>query len=169
MLGTARTIGRTMLEHQDHDHDECRSTVLARADLACARRGLRLTPQRRRVLAALLESHVPASAYEIMDRLAEDGGRPAPISIYRALDFLTANGFAHRIESRNAFVACSHVHDDGGAVVFLLCERCGAAGELEAPDLMVRIAEAAQGAGFAATASVIEIRGACRRCREAQA
>ena len=36
--------------------------------------------------------------------------RPAPITIYRALDFLRENGLVHRIESRNAFVACVHNH-----------------------------------------------------------
>jgi len=29
--------------------------------------------------------------------------RPAPITVYRALDFLMENGLVHRIESRNAF------------------------------------------------------------------
>ena len=58
------------------------------------------------MLEALLASHRPLGAYEVMDRLAEQGPRPAPITVYRALDFLLENGLAHRIESRNAFVAC---------------------------------------------------------------
>ena len=67
----------------------------------------------------------------MIDRLAERGGRPAPITIYRALDFLLAQGLVHRIESRNAFVACVHKHDSGDPIVFLLCERCGAVGEAD--------------------------------------
>ena len=55
--------------------------------------------------------------------------RPAPITIYRALDFLRENGLVHRIESRNAFIACVHNHDSGDPVVFLICEKCGAVGE----------------------------------------
>ena len=59
---------------------------------------------------ALLASHKPLGAYEIMDCVGPNGSRPAPITIYRALDFLREQGFVHRIESRNAFVACVHTH-----------------------------------------------------------
>ena len=83
---------------------------------------------RRHVLEALLESHKPLGAYEIIERLARHG-RPAPITVYRALDFLRDNGLVHRIESRNAFVACVHNHGGDDLVVFLICERCGAVGE----------------------------------------
>ena len=57
------------------------------------------------------------------------GPRPAPITIYRALDFLTAQGLVHRIESRNAFLACINNHAADAPVVFLICEHCGAVGE----------------------------------------
>jgi len=156
----------TALPSPDHDHDACERDVLARAEVVCTRRGVRLTPQRARVLEALIRSHVPASAYEIIDRLAEDGARPAPISVYRALEFLMANGLAHRIESRNAFVACSHAHGDG-STAFLLCESCGAAGEADAEALRVLIGSVAGRAGFTPTASVVEIRGVCAACRAA--
>ncbi len=97
---------------------------------ASARRAReRLTPIRRRVLEALLASHQPLGAYELIDRLAARGARPAPITIYRALDFLREQGLVHRIESRNAFIACVHNHDSGDPVVFLICEKCGAVGE----------------------------------------
>src|SRR5206468_3805443 len=108
-----------------HDHDRCSTDAMAVAEERCGERGQRLTPIRRDVLAALLVSHRPLGAYEIMDRLAPEGPRPAPITVYRALDFLRENGLVHRIESRNAFVACVHSHADGELVVFFLCERCG--------------------------------------------
>ena len=91
----------------DHDHGRCASAALAHAEALCAERAQRLTPMRRHVLQALLASHRPLGAYEIIERLA-DPGRPAPITVYRALDFLRDNGLVHRIESRNAFVACVH-------------------------------------------------------------
>src|SRR4051794_4514998 len=95
------------LEHREHDHARCAADALGHAEQICAREGLRLTPQRRRILEALLESHVPASAYDIIERLAEiDGRRHAPISVYRALDFLVEHNFAHRIASKSAYVAC---------------------------------------------------------------
>src|SRR5262245_32626046 len=110
----------------DHDHDRCSTDAMAVAEALCAERGQRLTPIRRKVLAALLGSHKPLGAYEIIDRLAPKGPRPAPITAYRALEFLRENGFVHRIESRNAFIACVHNHADRALLVFLLCQPCGA-------------------------------------------
>lgn len=102
---------------------------MAQAEEICAARGQRLTPIRRQVLEALLGSHKPLGAYEIIDVLAAAGGRPAPITIYRALDFLMDNNLVHRLESRNAFIACIHNHDAGALMVFLICENCRAVGE----------------------------------------
>src|SRR5262249_11344265 len=94
----------------DHDHDRCSSDAMAVAEALCAQPGQRLTPTRRKVLAALRASHKPLGAYEIIDRLALKGPRLAPITAYRALEFLRENGLVHRIESRNAFIACVHNH-----------------------------------------------------------
>ena len=96
----------------DHDHERCTADALAHAEAMCAERAQRLTPIRRQVLEVLLESHKPLGAYEIIDRAGRRGPRPAPITIYRALDFLRDNGLVHRIESRNAFVACVNNHDE---------------------------------------------------------
>ena len=83
----------------DHDHDRCSADALAHAEALCVKRGERLTPMRRKVLEALTASHKPLGAYEIIERSAANGGvRPAPITVYRALDFLRDNGFVHRIE-----------------------------------------------------------------------
>src|SRR2546423_12629785 len=91
-----------------HDHARCSTDAMAVAEARCVERGQRLTPIRRDVLAALLVSHRPLGAYEIMERLAPSGPRPAPITVYRALEFLCENALVHRNESRNAFGACVH-------------------------------------------------------------
>src|SRR6516162_4418207 len=52
--------------HPDHDHDRCSSDAMAVAEALCAQRGQRLTPIRRKVLAALLASHKPLGAYEFI-------------------------------------------------------------------------------------------------------
>ena len=118
-----------MFPAPDHDHERCASDAIAHAEAICAARAERLTPIRRRVLEALLASHQPLGAYELIDRLAVRGARPAPITIYRALDFLREQGLVHRIESRNAFIACVQNHGSGDPVVFLICEKCGTVGE----------------------------------------
>lgn len=120
---------------------------------------------RRQVLEALLASHRPLGAYEIIERLA-GRSRPAPISIYRALDFLRENGLVHRIESRNAFVACVHDHGSDDLVVFLLCESCGAVGEAPGGDAAEALKASARAAGFSPKSPLIEVAGICSHCRE---
>jgi Fur family transcriptional regulator, zinc uptake regulator len=149
-----------------HDHQRCTADALKHAEALCAERSQRLTPIRRQVLEVLLESHNPLGAYEIMDRAATRGPRPAPITIYRALDFLRENGLVHRIESRNAFVACVSNHAGGDLVVFLICERCGAVGEASSTAVAEQLKSAARAAGFVPKAPVIEIGGVCSHCRQ---
>jgi Fur family zinc uptake transcriptional regulator len=150
----------------DHDHERCTADALAHAEALCAQRSQRLTPIRRQVLEVLLGSHKPLGAYEIMDRAAADGSRPAPITIYRALDFLRDNGLVHRIESRNAFVACVSRHEHGEMIVFLICEHCGAVGEAPSAAVADQHKSAARAAGFAPKAPVIEISGVCAHCQK---
>src|SRR5215813_4133354 len=149
----------------DHDHGRCSADAMAHAEKLCAARGQRLTPLRRQVLETLAASHKTLGAYEIMDRLAGSGPRPAPITVYRALDFLISSGLVHRIESRNAFLACLHPHDAGALVAFLICKRCGSVGEAQAGAVADAIATSTKAAGFAPKLSVIEITGLCAHCR----
>ena len=150
-----------------HDHDRCASDAIAHAEAICAARKERLTPIRRRVLEALLASHQPLGAYELIDRLAKRGARPAPITIYRALDFLREQGLVHRIESRNAFIACVHNHASADPVVFLICEKCGTVGEAASAAVADTIKTASRAAGFTPKTPVIEITGICAHCRKA--
>jgi Fur family zinc uptake transcriptional regulator len=149
----------------DHDHRRCSADAMAHAESLCTARGQRLTPIRRQVLEALLMSHKPLGAYEIIDILADAGGRPAPITVYRALDFLRENALVHRIESRNAFIACIHNHASGALVVFLLCENCGAVGEAPSSAAAETLRSAARSAGFTPKTPVIEIAGICAHCK----
>jgi Fur family zinc uptake transcriptional regulator len=158
-----------VIEHRDHDHARCAALALGHAEDICAREGLRFTPQRRQVLEALLKSHVPASAYDVVDRLADgEGHRPAPVSVYRALDFLVEHNLAHRIESRNAYVACDRGDDcSPGATLFLICDNCGAAGEATSEALGRLVNAETRGRDFLLRQNVLEVRGLCARCRRA--
>ena len=117
------------------------------------------------MLEELLSSHKPLGAYELIDRLAARGARPAPITIYRALDFLLEQGLVHRIESRNAFIACIRPHDGAEPVVFLICERCGTVGEAGSAATAKALDAAARAARFTPKTRVIEIAGICAHCR----
>jgi Fur family zinc uptake transcriptional regulator len=132
----------------------------------CARRTQKFTPIRRQVLQALLSSHRPLGAYEVIDELAKSMPRPAPITVYRALDFLMENGLVHRIESRNAFLACAHDHDETSMVAFLICDHCGSVGEIPAAPVAQSLNAAARASGFAPKLSVVEIAGTCAHCQK---
>ena len=165
------TTAHTVIEHREHDHARCAADALIHAEAICRRQGLRFTEQRRHVLQALLESHVPASAYDVIERIAGQGAhdrskRLAPISVYRALEFLTANNFAHRIESMNAYVACDRGDDcEPRATLFLICDTCGAAAEAASDELGALITREATARGFASRQPVLEVRGLCARCQ----
>jgi len=158
-------MARAIFPAPDHDHDRCASSAIAHAEAQCAARAQRLTPIRRQVLEALLASHKPLGAYEIIDHLA-GATRPAPITVYRALDFLRDNGLVHRIESRNAFVACVHNHAGDDLVVFLICERCGAVGEAPGCGVAEALKASSRTAGFSPKSPLIEIAGICSHCRD---
>lgn len=152
-----------------HDHGSCRAKALAAVEAACAARGLRLTPVRRQVLEILLEAHRAMGAYDVLRRLTAAGATPQPPVAYRALDFLVANGFAHRVEKLNAFVACTAPAETGHAAAFMICRDCGSVAELDAAVLTARLGAIAEDAGFAMDRAMLEIEGQCPACRAAAA
>ena len=98
------------------------------------------------------------------DRLRDTGRRAAPVTVYRALDFLIANRLAHRLASQNAYLGCDHPEESHGAQ-FLICRRCGTTGELNDSEIAAAIAKSAEETGFRIEAPVVEITGLCPRCR----
>jgi len=134
-----------MMSKQGHDHPK-------------------LTRNQALVLDVLSQSEAPLSAYAILDNLRSEGLK-APAQVYRALDTLMASRQVHRIESLNAFVACSHSHCDTKAdTAFAICETCGHVTEFSDDSLTRSIAKAARSDGFTVQASAIELRGVCGNC-----
>ena len=139
--------------------------AMARAEAACRCSGARLTPIRRRVLQTLQATRGSLGAYEIADALADgEGRRLAPITIYRALEFLIAQGLAHRLASRNAFIACAHGHRPEELVAFLICEGCGEVDERTAPGLTGALSQLLGSARFDPHLKLLEVPGRCARC-----
>ena len=149
-----------------HDHGACIAEGLARAEAVCRERGERLTENRRAVLELLLAEHRPVGAYEIVERFDWKRRRPAPAQIYRALSFLEAAGLAHRIASRNAYVACSG-SKEGHGTVFLVCRSCGTVAEPNGGAVGLAVRELAAASGFALHAHALEMTGLCPECRPA--
>ena len=151
--------------HHHHHHDA--AAIVREIEHECDARGLRLTPLRREVLELVAKARRPVKAYDLLESLRDRHAGAAPPTVYRALDFLMDNGLVHRIESRNAFLACAHHHDETSAVAFLICETCGSVGEIPAAPLAKSFNEAARGTGFAPKLSVVEITGTCAHCQRA--
>jgi len=123
---------------------------------------------RRRVLEIVLASHRPMGAYEVLAAMTRDGAKPQPPTVYRALDFLRAQGFVHRIDSLNAFAAC-FAPDKAHLGHFLLCRACGKAAEIEDAALDAALAAASGRLGFHAEREIVEITGVCADCASALA
>ena len=159
---------KTPLASRPHDHSHCVHTALSEADTLCTQKGLRLTALRRRVLELVWQSHKPLGAYDILGVLSEqDGRRAAPPTVYRALDFLMANGFVHKLESVNAFVACHHPSSAQHSVPFLICRECHAAIELEQKSISDAIIKSAGDVGFRVEGQTVEVVGICSGCQGA--
>ena len=151
-----------------HDHGDCARRALADADARLRDSGARLTPVRRRTLEILLEAHRAMGAYEVLDRLADEGFARQPPVAYRALEFLVQHGLAHRLQRLNAFVACLHPGDDHQPA-FLICARCDRVAEVPAAPARRALSEVAAQAGFALDRVTVEALGTCTRCAEAAA
>lgn len=145
-------------------------SALREAEAACRARGARLTDMRRQVLEILYETHRPLGAYDLVEALASRTKRRiAPITVYRAVDFLLQQGFVHRLETKSAFVACPRRHQPGDVVVFLLCETCGGVDEASAPAVDSALGKVLKDVRFAPRSQVVEIAGLCAHCRPAGA
>ena len=153
----------------DHDHDapglkgEALSRGLANAEARCEAAGQRMTAPRKRVLEMLLEAGQPVKAYDLIAAFGDDGAPAKPPTVYRALDFLSKQGLAHRIESLNAFIACGG-GGEGHAAAFLICDCCGATREI-APTGVSEIERLANDRGFSLTGLMVEAHGLCGDCR----
>ena len=151
-----------------HDHSRCVETAIAGAEAHCAAAGLRFTPVRRAALGILLREHRALGAYELLDRLRDAGFGAQPPVAYRALDFLVAHGFVHKIERLNAFIACAHP-GASHSPAFLICRKCDAVAEAHSAPARGTLGEAARATGFRIERTVVEALGVCPACAEASA
>lgn len=152
---------------RDHDHGVCVSDALRRAKARCLERGIKWTALREQVFRHVAGSHKPVSAYDLIDSLASDGKRLAPVSVYRILEVLQGAGLVHRLESRNAFFACMTEHASIPQAITFVCSDCERVTEAGAADAFRAIALAAKASGFNAKSTVVEVSGVCAECLSA--
>ncbi|MBF0167052.1 MAG: transcriptional repressor [Alphaproteobacteria bacterium] len=148
-----------------HDHARCVARALEQAEGICAKRSAQFTGLRRQVLGIIWNSHSPIGAYEILAALSSRERRPAPPTVYRALEFLQAHGLVHRIESKNAYIGCAHLETAQHAGQFLMCRACGQTAEACDKDLSRAIQKLAEKSGFSLEEQTVELSGLCPACK----
>ncbi len=164
MVAARQTERTTAAEAmRPHDHGDCVRRVLDEAERRASEDKVNFTPVRRHALEILLESHAAMPAYGLLKRLDEDGFGSQPPVAYRALDFLMQQGFVHKVERLNAFVACMYPHE-AHTPAFLVCRNCRSVAETCVSPSPPPLLREARAAGFAIERSVMEAEGLCRAC-----
>ena len=83
-----------------------------------------LTKNQQIIFDLIDKSPEPLKAYSILFNVQKKGIK-APLQVYRALDKLVKMGKIHKIESRNAFIACQNSSCQvSKATAFSICEMC---------------------------------------------
>ena len=138
--------------------------LVDKARLVCMQKGSRFTAIREKVFRLLAKTESGVGAYELLEELKQTEPGAKPATIYRALDFLTEQGFIHKIESSNAFMLCQHF-DHSHPAQLLICEQCGHVTELHSHSLDHAFTEQAAKEGFSISRQTIEAHGICHRCK----
>jgi len=138
--------------------------LLSQAQQVCQKKGARLTKTREKVFLLLAKHEGAVGAYDLLDELKKLDSSAKPATIYRALDFLSKQGFVHKIESINAFIMCHHFGDCNHPVQLLICDQCGHVEEIQSNNFDLALRSMADANGFTITHQIVEAHGHCKAC-----
>ena len=111
------------------------------------------------------KSSEPLKAYTILFSVQKKGIK-APPQVYRALDKLVETGKIHKIESKNAFVACRNSNCEiSKATAFSICESCENVSEISNSKLSKYLANFADKSGMIYSKYNLEFFGLCKKCK----
>ncbi|MCH8502196.1 MAG: zinc uptake transcriptional repressor Zur [Aliidiomarina sp.] len=145
---------------------ESTEQLIKRAEIMCQRRGVRLTPTRREVFAILTKQDGAVGAYDLLEMLKAEVPNAKPPTIYRALEFLQAQGFVHKVSSSNSYVLCSHFEKQH-PVQMLICSLCGNVQEIHSSGIHQEFINQAEQKGFQVQHQTVEALGVCKQCQHA--
>ena len=125
----------------------------------------KLSKNQQMVFDIIIKAKEPLKAYSILYNVQKKGIN-APQQIYRALDKLIEIGKIHKIESRNAFVACKNANCEiSKATAFSICENCEKVTELNNPKLSKIITTFKDSSGMNYKKFNLELFGLCKKCK----
>ena len=111
------------------------------------------------------KSPEPLKAYSILFNVQKKGIK-APLQVYRALDKLVEMGKIHKIESRNAFIACQNSSCQvSKATAFSICEMCEKITEISSSSLSKYLANFKDKDGMKYSKYNLEFFGLCKKSR----
>ena len=117
------------------------------------------------VLDIIEKAKGPLKAYSILFNVQKKGIK-APPQIYRALDKLIKIGKIHKIESKNAFVACRSSNCEiSKATAFSICESCEMVDEISDVKLSKYLSGYSDKKGMKFKKFNLEFFGLCKKCR----
>ena len=123
-----------------------------------------LTKNQQIVLDLVEKSSEPLKAYSILFNLQKKGIK-APLQVYRALDRLVEIGKIHKIESRNAFIACQDSSCQiSKATAFSICESCEKVTEINNSKLSNYLNNFKDNSGMKYSKYNLEFFGLCKKC-----
>ena len=118
------------------------------------------------VLDIIEKAKSPLKAYSILFNVQKKGIN-APQQIYRALDKLIEMGKIHKIESKNAFVACrSSDCEIAKATAFSICESCEMVDEISDTKLSKYLSGFNHKKGMKFKRFNLEFFGICKKCKK---
>ncbi len=124
-----------------------------------------LTKNQQIVLDLVEKSSQPLKAYSILFNVQKKGLK-APLQVYRALDKLVEIGKIHKIESRNAFVACKNSNCVvSNATAFSICESCEKVTEINNSKLSKYLSNFEDNSGMKYSKYNLEFFGLCKKCK----
>ena len=111
------------------------------------------------------KSPEPLKAYTILSNV-QNKGIKAPPQVYRALDKLVEIGKIHKIESKNAFVACRNSDCEiSKTTAFSICESCEIVDEISDIKLSKYLSNFNQKKGMKFKRFNLEFFGLCQKCK----
>ena len=124
-----------------------------------------LSKNQQLVLEIIEKAKEPLKAYSILFNVQKKGIK-APLQVYRALDKLIEMGKIHKIESKNAFVACQNSNCNvSKATAFSICESCEEVTEISNSKISKYLSNFAEKAGMEYKKYNLEFFGLCKKCR----
>ena len=116
------------------------------------------------ILDLIDKSSEPLKAYTILFNVQKKGIK-APPQVYRALDKLVEMGKIHKIESKNAFVACRNSDCEiSKATAFSICEKCEVVDEISDIKLSKYLSNFNHKKGMKFKRFNLEFFGLCKKC-----